>query len=673
MPTTTAKRKRQGHTSFDPDCMAEDADYDSDRDADDDTDDDGDDDEQLLPLEAPGESAVRQPHLSPKWPLVGPFHGDDLPTLPVPTPGPPGDAGTLTGVDALMVHQIKGKSGVAQKRLIKDFNTTAAAAAASATRSRDEQLKTVLAGLEARGIVTHEVHDALFGSPAPEADLSAVLSPAMAELDAAFVSAGITTPKFRSITVEVEGNTATMYCRDILECARLLIQAPCCKPGDTFFVTSPPLDPENPVISEQCHAANFRDAEAAVRRAQPPGSAPLMFVGLSMWTDGTPVTKSMQTSVQPVWIWLSNVKGSHRNKVGHSMVVAFIDTMKNKTIRRPGYAKCPEVAASMIKSALNDEMHHVMLRPLKRADSDHHRDGRPYVGKGPGFPPRGGHIPQQLLPGGEGLFVPVTCALTSVIVDGKETVTVLKGLQNWDIGSGLPPELLGRHDIPADATTLRDPEHWESENRRIYDLFLAWFRDTAGCYNQSEFVGMRRRSGLRGGHPGFCGHWLSALRLVLYSEKLHVRDHGVGRQMMTMTEDIWCDELKACILKHLAGLRSPGENLWLPNVGFWGAFLTGEEHRLLHEVYVRTRQSPPPPPPQAVTCMQRSLFVCKHAVLLHGLTRSRDCALSSPGAAVDVVPDMDGASTSLERRVSARSSGCGSVRSMVHGLRSPAH
>ena len=593
--TNSAKRKRRGHTLFDLTGEAEDAVYDIDRCSDDgDVGDTGDELELLLLQEAPEQPVVRQPHLSPKWPLVAPFHGDDLPPLPVPTPGPTIETGQLTGVNALMVHQIKGLSGVAQKRLIQDFNITAAAAAASATRARDEQLKTVLATLEASGAATSEVRSALFGSPAPEADLGAVLSPAMAELDAAFVGAGITTPKFRSITVEVEGNTATMHCRDILECAQLLIQAPCCKLGDTFCVTSPPLDPENPVISEAYHAANFRDAEAAVRREQPPGSPPLMFVGLSMWTDGTPVTKSMQTSVQPVWIWISNVKGSHRNKVGHSMVVAFIDTMKNKTIRRPGFAKCPEVAASMIKAALNDEMHHVMLRPLKRTDSDHHRDGRPYTGEGPGFPARGGHIPQQLLPGGKGLVAPVTCAMTSLIVDGKETVALCHTLQNWDVGSGLPPELCGRHDIPADATTLRDPEHWDSENRRIYDSFLAWFRDTVGCCNQSEFVGMRRRSGLRGGYPGLCGLRLSPLRLVAYMEKLHVRDHGGGRKMMNMTKNIWCDELKACILKHLAGLRSPGGDLWLPTVGFWGAFLKGEEHRLLHEVYVRTRQRPPP-------------------------------------------------------------------------------
>jgi len=391
--------------------------------------------------------------------------------------------------------------------------------------------------------------------------------------------------------VEACGTAVTFFCRDLLECASTLIGAECCKLGDTFFATSPPMDGSSPVISEQVHGTNFRKAESAARAALPAGARLWMFCGLCLWTDGTPVTKSMSTSVEPVWLWIGNVAASERNRPGHSIVVAFIDTLKGLVVKRDARpsSKVPKDAIAMVKTALKDEMHHVMLRPLRTAGpggNDTDRFGAPYSAvDGPGFPARGGQIVDQLLPGGDNLHSPVVCALIQVVVDGKEAVALLHTFQNWDMGSGAPPELCGRHDLPVDATALRDPVIWETENKLIYDAFEEWFLDKPGCGTQSAWVAMKKKHGLRGGYPGLCGLSLSPLELVVFAERLHVRCLGVGRAMMLMSESVFCDVMMACLSRHMAALRSPGGSLWFPKVGLWGPFLTGEQHRLLHEAY----------------------------------------------------------------------------------------
>jgi len=166
---------------------------------------------------------------------------------------------------------------------------------------------------------------------------------------------------------------------------------------------------------------------------------------------------------------------------------------------------------------------------------------------------------------------------------GKEAYQLLHTKSNWDLVSGAPAEYMGNPDLPVDATVARDPAEWERWNNEIYDQFLRWFRNEPGT-TQQDWKILKTKYGLRGGYPGLCGMLLSAAEIVVVAEPLHARHLGVGRAMMKMAAEAFGEELVELLVDILSGLQHP-DGLWYPKVGFWGSFLKGEEHRVLHEAF----------------------------------------------------------------------------------------
>ena len=134
-----------------------------------------------------------------------------------------------------------------------------------------------------------------------------------------------------------------------------------------------------------------------------------------------------------------------------------------------------------------------------------------------------------------------------------------------------------------DATVARDPAEWERWNKQIYDQFRRWFNNEPGCTQQS-WKALKTKYGLRGGYPGLCGLLLPPTDIVVVCEPLHARHLGVGRAMMSMARRAFDDDVLKVLDGTLSKLQHP-DGLWYPKVGFWGAFLKGEEHRVLHEAF----------------------------------------------------------------------------------------
>ena len=328
---------------------------------------------------------VEQPR--DRWPMPERTHPPgQVVELDVPMPG----LVALTAADQIVVRCLDGLSRVSRAQLIAAFNKVAelaAARAVSAERNRLERTFTAMGTQRGRAL------DVLAVRPPPP-DLLPVLSPDVRSLDQAFQRAGMVVPAFKKVTVEVCGNSASFVVRDILDCMSVLIGSQACEPGETFLMGSSGRVPT--MIREQVDGSNFRTAEASARASHPNHH----FAGICLWVDATPVTNSMGTSVYPVWGWIANVVGSVRHKPGHSIVVAYLDTLKDVVISRQGFSSVPCEAASMVKLSLWDEMMWVLKRPLMGKDADLDRFGAPYTPRhDPGHPGRGGVLKGQRLPG----------------------------------------------------------------------------------------------------------------------------------------------------------------------------------------------------------------------------------------------------------------------------------
>ena len=342
-----------------------------------------------------------------RWPMpVG-----HLVAEPVTEVDAPASTGTqqLTAADQIVALSVDGLSRLQRAQLVADFNRVAELAAARAMAAERARLE---ANLTKMGLPDGVTANAVFAEIPPPTDLTSVLSQDVRALDKAFEDAGIVAPPFKEVTVEACGASVSFQCRDILQCMSILIGSHSCETGENFLLSGSGRHPL--WIREQVDASNFRKAEASARSSHPGHH----FAGICLWVDATPVTNSMGTSVYPVWGWIANVIGERRHKPGHSIVVAYLDTLKDVVIKRPGFSSVPAEAVSMVKASLWDEMMWVVKRPLMSLDDDDDRFGAKYAPRsGPGFAGRGGVLQAQRLPGKQARHAPFKLDLIQVVCD----------------------------------------------------------------------------------------------------------------------------------------------------------------------------------------------------------------------------------------------------------------
>ena len=156
---------------------------------------------------------------------------------------------------------------------------------------------------------------------------------------------------------------------------------------------------------------------------------------------------------------------------------------------------------------------------------------------------------------------------------------------------GYPPEMLSCPDLPLGPSAVRDHVKWEASCNRIWDDFAAWWNQEPGCKRIGEIESMRHDLGLNGGYPGICGFDIPVPELVTPNERLHAKNEGEGEHLVRDCENVeWTAGQLSLMTALLRRFRAP-VNMSLPREalkkrsrGFFAPYMSGEGHRLLHEL-----------------------------------------------------------------------------------------